>query len=244
MGIPKVIMQTWKTKQVPEKWEVSPKSIQKHMPKWKYVLMTDVDNRKFVEKHFPDFLPYYDGFPHAIQRADAVRYCWLYVNGGLYMDLDYEILKPLDPLFKDGHDLYIIPSSNLETYPTNSIMASQKKNPFWLEVIEHMKKPLPFWCFDKHLTVIMSTGPGAVWSVLRKKQHKYFMMQQEDLSPCSVCDSKCDNLSVSYVRPLEGMSWVNPITHVYVFFLCNWQKLSLLFIFIIILYLFYKNSLL
>ena len=42
--LPKIIMQTWKNKDLPEKWKKSPLSITKYMPDWEYVLMTDEDN--------------------------------------------------------------------------------------------------------------------------------------------------------------------------------------------------------
>src|SRR5579872_6289874 len=109
--IPRKIMQTWKTSVVPQKWEPSVKSIKKYMSGWNYTLMTDEDNRKFVQQWFPDFLPYYDKFPHNIQRADAIRPMWLYIHGGLYLDLDIELLGPLDSLFQAG-DLFLVPSAN------------------------------------------------------------------------------------------------------------------------------------
>src|SRR5437762_1813333 len=116
MMIPRRIMQTWKTKNVPEHWKPSPLSIRQHMPDWEYTLMTDEDNRKFVAEHFPDFLPYYDRFPYPIQRADAIRYCWLYIHGGVYLDLDTVVQKSLEPLFEDGGDLFLVASGNLGSY--------------------------------------------------------------------------------------------------------------------------------
>ena len=73
VGIPKIIMQTYKTHDLPPKWEISPESVQGIMSDWQYVFMTDEDNRNFIKKYFPDFLSYYDAFPYGIQRADAVR---------------------------------------------------------------------------------------------------------------------------------------------------------------------------
>ena len=123
--IPKIIMQTWKTQNVPLHWRASQESIQRLMPDWQYVLMTDKDNREFVKTHFPDFLPYYDRFEYPIQRADAVRYCWLAIHGGIYLDLDIELLKPLDPLFTSDNDVYLVSSGELSSHITNSFMASK-----------------------------------------------------------------------------------------------------------------------
>jgi len=106
--IPLIIMQTWKNDSIPLHWRPSKEGILKNMPHWKYILMTDEDNRKFCEKHFPDFLPYYDAFEYPIMRADAIRYMHLYIHGGLYIDLDIEVKKALDPLFYEDHDLYFV----------------------------------------------------------------------------------------------------------------------------------------
>ena len=127
VSIPRIIMQTWKTEELPEQWKSTQESIRKHMPHWEYVLMTDEMNRKFVEQHFPSFLPYYDAFPYPIQRADAIRYCWLYIHGGLYLDCDFELQGPLDELFTADSDLFLLASSNATSVITNGFMASKPR---------------------------------------------------------------------------------------------------------------------
>ena len=37
-----------------------------------------------------------------------IRPMWLYLFGGIYMDLDYVINKPLDELFADGKELMFV----------------------------------------------------------------------------------------------------------------------------------------
>lgn len=97
-SIPKIIFQTWKTKDIPEKWKESQLSIKEHLPDWQIVLFSDEENREFVKQHFPDFLNIYDSFPYPIQRADMIRYMFLYVNGGLYLDLDMKLKKSIESL--------------------------------------------------------------------------------------------------------------------------------------------------
>ena len=160
--IPKIFFQTCWSHDVPDKWKTSPASVKELMPNWKYVLFDDEENRAFVKKHFPNFLPYYDAFPYNIQRADAIRYMFLYVYGGIYMDLDFEIQHPLDDLFTSECDFYLVHSGNVGSYVTNSFMASKKGCKFWLDVIEEMKKPLPFYIWGKHFEVLSSTGPLTV----------------------------------------------------------------------------------
>ncbi len=234
--IPKIIMQTWKNQHVPKKWKPSVDSINKYMPDWEHVLMTDEDNRKFVKQHFPDFLSYYDNFPYEIQRADAIRACWLYINGGIYMDLDIEILKPLDSLFTKSFGIYLVHSGNYASYITNSFMASQPKNPIWLEYIKQMKQPVNRWVnYSKHFTVMTTTGPMALTNVIANTSHLYATLPSKLLMPCSVCDQKCKLPKGVYLRPLKGQSWNEWDSHFFNFFLCNWKKVVVAVIIILII---------
>ncbi len=219
INLPKIIFQTWKTHDVPKKWEVSPKSISELMPDWKYVLMDDIENREFVKKHFPDFLSYYDAFPYNIQRADAIRYMWLYIHGGVYMDLDFEVQHPLTELFIEDTELYLVHSGNVGTCVTNSFMASKPKNKFWLEVIEEMKKPLDWYILGKHFHVMCSTGPLMLTRVVSRTGVPYYKMSKKDIMPCSVCNLNCSTCE-SYLKPLQGSSWCNWTSTFLNFFLC------------------------
>jgi len=98
--IPRIIHQTWKTDEVPPKWQGFARSWCEQHPGWEYRLWTDADNRAFIAQRFPDFLATFDGYRYGIQRADAVRYFLLYAYGGVYADLDFECIQPLEPLLE------------------------------------------------------------------------------------------------------------------------------------------------
>ena len=236
--IPKIIMQTWKNSNVPLHWQASQSSIRRIMPDWKYVLMTDADNREFVRRYFPDFLPYYDGFEYPIQRADAVRYCFLAIHGGIYMDLDIELLKPLDALFTSNNDVYLVASGNLGSSITNSFMASKPGAKLWYDVIEEMKKPVPWWAVGKHWKVMTSTGPMMLNRVVKRRNSVYATLPTRTIMPCSVCDDVCMQPD-AYVRPLPGQSWCAFDSLLYNFVLCNWKFLLVIIILLILLLIVY-----
>ena len=56
LRIPRIIHQTWKTKDVPSPLDQLPQTWKEYLPNWEYILWTDEMNREFVCKHFPDFL--------------------------------------------------------------------------------------------------------------------------------------------------------------------------------------------
>ena len=45
-----------------------------------------------MERYFPFFLSTFDNFPEPIFRADAARYAYLFLFGGMYVDMDTECL--------------------------------------------------------------------------------------------------------------------------------------------------------
>ncbi|MCX5315199.1 glycosyltransferase [Streptomyces sp. NBC_00154] len=140
-----MIHQTWKDTDVPLEWQKWADSWRIHHPGWGYRLWTDADNRAFLQEHYPWFLPVYDGYPEAIMRADAIRYFLLDHFGGLYVDLDFECLKPVTEIL-DGHDLVLGCEPDAHTrlllarrrgfdrIVGNAFIASQPGHPFWAHV--------------------------------------------------------------------------------------------------------------
>lgn len=244
--IPKIIMQTWKNKRVPKRWQQSPESIKEHMPDWEYVLMTDDDNRKFVQKHFPRFLPYYDNFPYGIQRADAIRYMWLYVNGGIYMDLDFKVLKSFDQLFYNDNEVFFVLSGNVGSCITNSFMASKPGCKVWLDMLDWMMNDLPWWCVGKHMVVMNSTGPIGLNYVVKQTKIVYGSLPNKLIMPCSVCNIETCDTSNALLKPLPGSSWISYDTMFFNWWLCNWKLGAtviavILFIIVFYLILWYKG---
>jgi len=209
VNIPKIIMQTWKNKTIPEKWQASHRSIEELMPDWSYVLMTDEDNRNFVAEHFPDFLETYDSLPYPIVKADAIRYMWLYINGGIYLDLDYQLEAPLDPLFYQGSGLYFMKSPNFPSHYTNSVMASVPRHPFWLELIDMIreaKNTVPIWTsLNRHFSIMYIAGPGMLSRAISSTSYPYTTIPYLSVAPCDICTKVCDR--PRYLTPLGGASW-------------------------------------
>ncbi len=139
--IPKRIFQTWKSKtDMPANFAYWRGSFLDKNPGYRFDLWDDADNRAFVARYFPWFLPAYDAYPAEIYRADMVRYFYLYVFGGFYADLDTQCLKPLDDVLGRGGVLLgkmkTEPASVRHSIPP-AILASTPRGEFWLYVIAY-----------------------------------------------------------------------------------------------------------
>lgn len=136
--IPRRIFQTWKSKtDLPENFAVWRNSFIAKNPSYHFDLWDDADNRRFIAEHFKWFLKAYDSYPAEIYRADMVRYFYLYMYGGLYVDLDTQCLKPLDAVLEQSG--VILGRLASTPYPAesipNAIMASSPGEEFWLYLI-------------------------------------------------------------------------------------------------------------
>jgi mannosyltransferase OCH1-like enzyme len=144
--IPKILHQTWKDANLPPYMAALQQTWREHHPDWEYRLWTDLDNHNFLKTYYPWFLPIYEGYEHFICRVDAIRYFWLYHYGGVYVDLDFECLSPLDDLLIDrslliGLEPAAHQSANLTAKAENlsmilspALIASVAGDHFWQHV--------------------------------------------------------------------------------------------------------------
>ena len=238
VAIPKKIMQTWKgpLETVPDVWKASPISIREFMPDWTYTLMTDEMNDAFVAQHFPQYIEAFRGFEYGIQRADFIRYAWLFVEGGLYMDLDTQITRDLSELFYVDRDFYAVPSGNFDNYYTNAIMASKPGAAVWLECMEMAVQGSSWYAFGKHLKVMTSTGPLMFTNaVATQSADRYHILNSKLLTPCSVCDPKPCGVEGGYVITLEGSSWCGWDSAIFSAAKCSWRKYAILLMVIVLI---------
>lgn len=165
--IPKIIHQTYKTDQIPEKWKETHQTVLDLHPNYEYILWTDEMARNFIKEHFEWFLPTFDSYPYNIMRADVIRYFVLSVHGGVYIDLDNGCTHNMDPLLA-------MPAWLRKTDPTgvsNDLMGSRPQHPYFLKVIDNLERYNRNW-FISYITIMYSTGPLFL-SVLWKQYKRW-----------------------------------------------------------------------
>lgn len=240
--VPKNIMQTWKTSNVPDKWKLGQASIVSWNLGWNYQLMSDDDNLKFMEIYFPQYVDRYKKLPYPIMKADTIRYAWLYVNGGVYIDLDYCAHESFDLLLDSidqNNDIFLRWAG---TGPSNDFMMSKPRHDFWLKCLEDIfSGDKPMQCvINKHLCILEWTGPGVVGRSINKYTNLKWQYVSTKLFPkCTLCRTP-NNKGILFSH-LEGDSWVDPRMKVIKDMACNVYtnpyaiQISILLILILIL---------
>ncbi len=222
--IPKIIHQTWKTSEIPEKWKSSTDKYKLLVNDgWEYRLWTDADNRQLIEQDYPWFLAKFDSYEYPIQRADAVRYFILHKFGGVYSDLDiqpkanfgafYEMYKDADvalPSTKQGNGFG---GQNF----SNCFMMSKPGCDFWPVVWKHLQEPYKNTHWWKHVIknahyfkILHTTGPGIICDSAQEydpKHEKIVAIPAQLVQPGVEKDTPPVTRPEAVVELLKGESW-------------------------------------
>lgn len=115
--IPKTIFQTYMDKnKIPNKVN---KNFEKYAKGYKRIVYNDNEALKFLHDNFGKiFFNKFKSMKLGAHKADLLRYCYLYVNGGIYIDIKTELLVDLDTIIKERKDrLYtVLCFLNLNTF--------------------------------------------------------------------------------------------------------------------------------
>jgi mannosyltransferase OCH1-like enzyme len=164
--IPQIIHQTWKTTTVPEPFRAVMETWPQLNKEWDFRLWTDDMNRDLIARHFPHFLEIYDNYPLPIQRADAARYFILKVYGGVYVDIDFECIKPISELLENKEcAIGLEPPEHCKRFNKdrilcNAFMAAVPGHPFIDHVCQELISAVPVdHLRSKLYDVLETTGP-------------------------------------------------------------------------------------
>ena len=102
---------------------------------YKYCFWTEESIYQLLSKIPYEYLNFYKNLRHPIQKIDFTKYLVLYFFGGIYLDLDINILpnKSIGHLFNINPLIVRWDNSNL---PYNAILGCHKKSPVFLEIIK------------------------------------------------------------------------------------------------------------
>ena len=180
MSIPRIIHQTWKSRQLPEPFRIFQETWRRCHPDWEYRFYDDAACRIVVES-FPALLPIYDGCPHPVQRADIFRYLVVARYGGLYADMDVECLRNIEPLLAGRHAVFGIEDLLSPRHTcrlnhryaeriANFIFAAEAEHPIFENIIEALKALPGAWDMQKE--ILETTGPGMLTNIVQDNRER------------------------------------------------------------------------
>ncbi|WP_255498796.1 glycosyltransferase family 32 protein [Dysgonomonas sp. ZJ709] len=190
--VPKIIHQIWSDTEnpMPKLCETLSDTWKQDYPGWKYEFWNNARMNNFILQYYPQYWDIYQRFAYNVQRWDVVRYLILYKMGGMYVDFDYESVKPLDKIIAGKSCCFALePESHktekLDYIFNNVLMLSTPGHPFMAKIISSVLSPniTTIKTDDKKTDVLSTTGP---WALVKL----YEALEKRHLSySCKVCIS-------------------------------------------------------
>jgi len=157
--IPLKIYQTWHTKELPEKMKLAVDRMKKRHPRFEHFLFDDDDCRNFIAENFDgNVLNAFDNIIPGAYKADLWRYCVLYINGGIYLDIKYNCINTFHfiELTEKEHWVFDIGKHNIY----NALIAVKPRNEICLKCINQIVSNVNNKYYGT--SCVDPTGPGLV----------------------------------------------------------------------------------
>jgi mannosyltransferase OCH1-like enzyme len=173
-NIPLTIYQSWHSNSVPKNMAKNIKKLLDKNPEFDYYLYSDEKCRSFIQNNFnEDVVNAFDTLIPGAYKSDLWRYCILYINGGVYLDIKFysniSLLSTLNNksiIFVKDRFLYDMPfTSYYNIY--NAYMASTPNNIIFKYCIDDIVASCKFKLYKNNPLDI--TGPGLLGSILIDK---------------------------------------------------------------------------
>ena len=228
---------------MPEKGKAFIAELMRTNPSWEVLVWGPDESRALIATHYPSFVHLYDNFEHPIQRSDFSRYAILYHFGGVYMDMDYRVKKPLDDIMEyvlrtqPGKVSFVNESPNnfLMRRLSNSFMiAAVPKHDWWMHVMNTASNGVGL---TPHVKVLSSTGPQMIdkaystYNNLNRAQVGILPMAV--FNPCGVCclGTSCSKGDGVLAVHKHAGAWNQNASLVYNKMLCQkWWILAVFFL--------------
>tara|TARA_Y100000389_G_C17403612_1_gene486788 strand:- start:278 stop:1048 length:771 start_codon:yes stop_codon:yes gene_type:complete len=117
----------------------------KYASEYKLSIYNDDDCRQFLLQHYDSsFEKKFNELKKGAHKADLFRYAYLYIHGGVYLDVKTKLNRPLRTIFRhDVNKCYLVKSVVKNTI-YNGIIATPPKNPYMRQLLYQMLKRKDF----------------------------------------------------------------------------------------------------
>jgi len=170
--IEKNIFQSWHTKKLHPLVQKKINKFKQLNPEYTYHLYNDKDMDDFVNEHFNgEIAECYNKLNIIVAKVDFWRYLVLYKYGGIYLDMDSSIEKPLDELIKANDQAIITAEGNPKLYVQWALIFS-KEHPILKKTIELICNNIKNNCYPNDIHKM--TGPTVYTKAINEIHKELF----------------------------------------------------------------------
>jgi mannosyltransferase OCH1-like enzyme len=176
--IPLNIYQTWHTKILPPKMFKTINLIKNLNPRFNYQLFDDDDCREFIKNNFDiAVLNAFNSLIPGAYKADLWRYCVLYINGGIYLDIKYRPLNNFRFITMTEKEHWVLDADKNGVY--NALMVCKPGNEILLKAINKIIENVKNKYYGN--SFLEPTGPLLLSSFFSTNEKNLFDMKHNEV---------------------------------------------------------------
>ena len=194
--IEKNIFQSWYSRELPPLVQSKIDGFLKMNPAYKYHLYTDDDMEQFVKDNYPGIIyECYKRLNIIVAKVDLWRYLILYKEGGVYLDMDSSIEKPLDELILPDDEAIMTVEKNPGIYVQWG-MIFKSKHPILKRTIEYVVDNIQRNAYPNDIHKM--TGPTVISRALNDIHFSIFNVPLEHAKIHAKTDTTYRTNTISY----------------------------------------------
>ena len=141
-NVPLVIYNSWHSNMVPPKMKDNINNLIKNNPEFDYYLYSDEACKKYIKENYSEeVLKAFNALKPGAYKSDLWRYCVLYREGGVYLDIKYNSLRPLVDIISESQYMFVKDKDWSEDRSNcfyNGVMITPPNNPMLKECINEI----------------------------------------------------------------------------------------------------------
>jgi mannosyltransferase OCH1-like enzyme len=188
--IPLKLYTCWHTKELPPLMRENYQQLIAKTPNFEHFLFDDADCKEFIINNFPvDVINAYNKLIPSSYKSDLWRYCILYINGGIYMDIKFSYVNGFRFLALTEKE-YFVRDRDIDgnmRLTLNGLIAVKPRNEIMIkciyQIIENVKNNYyGINCLDP-------TGPGLLGKFSTKEEKLEMELCYENINIPNIMDS-------------------------------------------------------
>eukprot|EP01084_Bolivina_argentea_P003610 6777_1 len=138
-------------------------------PEYKIVFFNDTEQREWMKQECRQYFPAWKSMQLAVARADLFRYCLLWIEGGVWSDVDIVPLQSLKNIIDSNVDLLVVHDGGMgKGFLYNAFFAVKPSHPILKRAMDIINEN-----YQKRLRkgAVWVTGPKVLWRALNDTQY-------------------------------------------------------------------------
>ena len=186
--IPLKLYTCWHTKELPPLMRANYQQLKASNPEFEHHLFDENDCREFIKNNFgKGVLNAYNSLIPCSYKSDLWRFCILYINGGIYMDIKYKCSNNFKLIELTEKEHFVRDRPVNMTY--TALIAVKPQNKIMLNCINQIVQNVKTKYYGR--TALCPTGPSLLG--------KYFSKEDFETMEIYFTDTTTDNFSKDYM---------------------------------------------